>query len=631
MIVTMKKVSIALQEKHRQSALKTLRRAGVMHIQQEPDAMAVPEDLLNELNKLNKAQGCIAQFKGRKSHHHTRLDRKEAHEKADEILRNKDREGELLKRLSQLNTDYELLKPWENFSPIDIRMLAAKGIDIRLIDSDIETRERLRMDTEAVFIPMRKKKSIVSGVLIYRQPPENGGEEGIHLPEYGLSELETMISAAKEDLVRVRQELRELGAFYPMMEQAIIAVQQDVEFEEIRSSLPVDEGLTGFTGFIPVHEVDNLKSLAAEKSWGLVMRDPHEDEVVPTLVKNSPLLRVIQPVFKLMGIFPGYHEPDISFWFLSFLSIFTAMILGDAGYGTVILILSLAVFLRIRKMTDTLRLVLVFGFTTLIWGTVTGTWFSSLSLVRDTALRNFVIPAIATYQDDLFPGYVVRMRVFPDDSMNATTFTMWISLLLGLVMILIARMQNFIRRCPSLSAIAQLGWLSIVITMYWLIMNIVLQLSPLPIIMKLALPVILGGLLVILIFGEQKKGTSFMSGVLRGLKNLLPTLLNSIGAFGDIISFIRLFAVGLVGVALSQSFNAMAPRGEGVAIVAAVLILGIGHALNLVLSSLSVLVHGVRLNVLEFSGHLDMEWAGIGFKPFSLHVPEVEISEANKE
>lgn len=115
------------------------------------------------------------------------------------------------------------------------------------------------------------------------------------------------------------------------------------------------------------------------------------------------------------------------------------------------------------------------------------------------------------------------------------------------------------------------------------------------------------------------------------MKNLLPTLLNSIGAFGDIISFIRLFAVGLVGVALSQSFNAMAPRGDGVAIAAAVLILGIGHALNLVLSALSVLVHGVRLNVLEFSGHLDMEWAGIGFKPFSLHVPEVEISEANKE
>ena len=154
--------------------------------------------------------------------------------------------------------------------------------------------------------------------------------------------------------------------------------------------------------------------------------------------------------------------------------------------------------------------------------------------------------------------------MFPNDALDATAMMMWISLLLGILMIVIARVQNFVRKLPSLAAIAQLGWLSIVLAMYWLIMSIVLQLSPLPFIMELTFPMIIGGLLTVLVFGGQEKGRSFGRGLLEGLKNLLPTLLNSIGAFGDIISYIRLFAVGLVGVALAQSFNAMAPRGGGV-------------------------------------------------------------------
>ena len=359
--------------------------------------------------------------------------------------------------------------------------------------------------------------------------------------------------------------------------------------------------------------------------------DPNNDDQVPTLVKSPPVIRLIQPVFRMMGILPGYHEPDISFYFLSFLSIFVAMILGDAAYGLIILALSAIVFFKTKKMTDTIRLIAIFGLATLVWGTVTGTWFSSLALVRDTPLKNFVIPAIATYQEELFPEYVVKMAVFPNDTLDATAMTMWISLFLGIVMISIARIQNFIRRLPSLAAIAQLGWLAIVIALYWLIMNIVLQLEPLAIIMDMAFPMIVGGLLVILVFGGQERGHSFGWGLIQGFKGLLTNLLNTIGAFGDIISFIRLFAVGLVGVALAQSFNAMAPKGGGFAVIAAIVVLVFGHSLNLMLNALSVLVHGVRLNILEFSGHLDMEWTGFDFEPFRLRIPETESPETNKE
>jgi len=83
------------------------------------------------------------------------------------------------------------------------------------------------------------------------------------------------------------------------------------------------------------------------------------------------------------------------------------------------------------------------------------------------------------------------------------------------------------------------------------------------------------------------------------------------------MSYIRLFAVGMASLAIAQSFNGMAsPMLKGLAFPAGMLILLIGHGLNIIMGLLSVVVHGVRLNLLEFSGQLGMEWAGIPYEPF---------------
>jgi V/A-type H+-transporting ATPase subunit I len=98
---------------------------------------------------------------------------------------------------------------------------------------------------------------------------------------------------------------------------------------------------------------------------------------------------------------------------------------------------------------------------------------------------------------------------------------------------------------------------------------------------------------------------------------MLP--LNIISCLGDVISYVRLFAVGLAGVKVAENFNAMALSLDWpiyLKIVPLVLILVLGHALNFAMSGLSVLVHAVRLNTLEFSNHKGIAWAGIPFNPF---------------
>ena len=153
-----------------------------------------------------------------------------------------------------------------------------------------------------------------------------------------------------------------------------------------------------------------------------------------------------------------------------------------------------------------------------------------------------------------------------------------------------------------------------VLGIVYLVLSLVLdaEIYPMP---EFALYMIGGGAILVVLFSKQSG--NFLKGIVTGFGGLLTTFLDSIGAFADVISYIRLFAVGLATVEIAKSFNAMASEmGNGVmGIVGSVLILGFGHALNLAMGALSVVVHGIRLNMLEFSGHLGMEWTGTEYSP----------------
>ena len=635
MIVPMKKIAVVMPGTTRRESLKSLRRAGVVHVQRENGGGSAPAALTAEFQLFEDALGALPKSKAPKSPLSflpAGPGRESVAEAAEAILDLRRREDEIIRTLGEYALHAETLKPWGDFEPADIRILAAKGIDIRLVEADAPLREEIAADNDAQFIPLKgkpaKKKKAVLGAVIYRRAPSDGGIPGIVLPEYGLSELAALNRAAGDELAGIRRELTEKASLKGALTAARDAAAQDIEFERISDSLGGGEGLAWFTGYLPAEEVQGFKQLAARESWGIMITDPApDDEAVPTLVRNSPAVRIIRPIFDFLGITPGYREAEISICFLIFLSIFTGMILGDAAYGVIVLILSAVMRIKSRKPSDFLRLITVFGCTSLIWGALTGTWFSSLALVRDTPLSKLVIPAAAAYQSELFPGYSGSVGIFPGDRFTAEDMVRWISLSMGTLMICIARVQNFFRRLPGMDAPAQLGWLSIVLGLYWLIMGLVLQLTPLPVLSDAALPLIGVGFIVVFVFGGQRKGRSFGSGVMQGLKDLFSTALNIIGAFGDILSFIRLFAVGLAGVSLARSFNGIAPSGGIGSLIAAVLILTVGHGLNFVLNTLSVLVHGVRLNVMEFAGHLDIEWSGTEFDPFRLRVPESELPE----
>jgi V/A-type H+-transporting ATPase subunit I len=122
------------------------------------------------------------------------------------------------------------------------------------------------------------------------------------------------------------------------------------------------------------------------------------------------------------------------------------------------------------------------------------------------------------------------------------------------------------------------------------------------------------GITLVILFTSPQK--NILKGIGQGLGTLALSLINS---FTDVVSYIRLFAVGLAGVAIADAFNAMAFSAGSRSIFALILagfIVLVGHTLGVVLGPVAVLVHGVRLNVLEFSGHANVSWSGQNYKPF---------------
>jgi V/A-type H+-transporting ATPase subunit I len=232
-------------------------------------------------------------------------------------------------------------------------------------------------------------------------------------------------------------------------------------------------------------------------------------------------------------------------------------------------------------------LLTIFSVATILWGALSNTWFGFHPAVFSNGVSEWLSA----------PGGK------GDSNMMLICFT------LGVIHLSIARVWNAMVLFPDTKFLAQVGWVGVIWFMYFLAGNIV-GVLPMPFIMKIVL-----GISIFLIACFMLKRHELKSGAAD--LGMLP--LNIISCLGDIISYVRLFAVGLAGVKVAENFNEMALSIDlpiYIKIVPIVLILLLGHALNFAMAGLSVLVHAVRLNTLEFSNHKGISWAGIPFTPF---------------
>lgn len=407
-----------------------------------------------------------------------------------------------------------------------------------------------------------------------------------HLPEEtDLNVIDkNILSAAKRMKEAVAQLRSESGAISALTEYLEI-IREKLELAKARAGMGEARQLSYLQGYVPADQEAALKKAAKNNAWALLSKETEPDDTkVPTKIRLARWVEPIRVVFQTMGIMPGYREIDISAWFMLFLSIFFALLFGDAGYGALFLVLTIG----LRKVFPAASarpfyLFGVFSVTTMVWGALTGTYFG--------------------IQENLGPLSQLRIGSLTDeDTIQKFCF------FLGAVHLTVAHLWNALIYGRSLRTFSELAWVSILWGNFYLAQVLVLNIeSP-----ELMMPLYAVGLLGVLFFAKPSRNPLKLIG--GGIGALLLGLVNS---FVDVISYIRLYAVGAATVALASSFNSMAgeffPAWSTFFI--GVLILALGHSLNIVLGLMSVLVHGVRLNVLEFSQHLGMQWSGEPYSP----------------
>jgi len=595
MIVPMQKVTLLVSRRDRDTALKTLRKMGVVHIN-IPQSV-ISEDISRIEEKLNRAEKAIRLIPDTEKPGKPRG--KTAREVIDDILEIDELRSTLTQRLSELSEMETWYERWGKISLEDVKKLAKSGLFIKLYATSRAALEEIPED--AWVFEIGGDKNDVRLAFIAKSE-----EERLPFKEEVFPSME--YKAVREEQCEIGNELKSLSkkilqytAAVKKIQDYIRSVEKNLTLAKIRDSLAEEGPVLLLEGFIPEDKKDIIKKGADKYGWGYVLDTPSEEDLPPTLIKTSKWVEVIKPVFDFMGTVPGYREYDISMWFLIFFSLFFAMLIGDAGYGLLFIGITAWARTKMKQVPpEPFRLMYILGGATFLWGLISGTWFGSEAIASVPFFKQFIIPSISSFD-------LKNPSAFNDNQ----TFMMAMCFVIGAVHLTIAHLTNAWKLRNSLNALGQFGWAMIIWGVYFLAGQLVLN-KPMPTYGGWLLAI---GFIMALFFSATEKG--IVKGALSTLGNL-P--LDMISGFSDVVSYLRLFAVGYASVVVAYSFNQMAV-GDGISSVfsglIAAFILFLGHGLNIILGAMSIIVHGIRLNMLEFSGHLGMEWSGIRYKPFS--------------
>ena len=408
----------------------------------------------------------------------------------------------------------------------------------------------------------------------------------------------------------------------------IVLVEKLEELSKIEEELGESgqNRLSYFSGFVEAENLDKLKETARESAWGLFVEEPKQEDNTPTKLKNNKFVSLIYPLTDFLGTVPGYFEYDISGWFLAFILLFFGIIFGDGGYGLFILAVVLVPIIKslVKKqpISPVFLLIGLFGLSTVVWGTLTCTWFGLSPDQLPFWLKNLSVPVISNVYADkiwLLPWTADGVGLTTAQNLQIFCFS------LALVQLSVAHIKCAIRNRKSLKILGDIGSILQLIGIYYLVLSFVVNASVFTFdLLLFGLPIGVVsiaciGLGFVLSFTFANYDGSVIKSLLTSMKNIVSVLLGVVNVFSDIVSYIRLWAVGLAGAAIATTVNELASPllGNFLFMIIAIVLLVFGHGLNMILNVLSVIVHGIRLNTLEFSSHLDMSWSGRKFKPFS--------------
>ena len=655
MILPMKKLTLLVLDSQKKAALKTLRNFGAVHIEKEAASSDTLTELQNTYARLQQAEALITESQPKKAEKAKTetftLNRNDLLQAVDEILDLKDQESNTRAAINKLTGDIEAYGSWGDFDPNDIHSFEENSIYLTIGELSEKSYATLPETIKTVRLAGGKKTvrfAIVSETVDVPTdlPPDFNP---LILPDMRLSAMHTKREQLQKQLPSFKAKIGARTELLAPLKAEAKKLAKEIEFETVRAGMeviPLEEDtadasgtdssvtlaasgnaataalgsgnaangtagtaskepirLARLSGYILAEKQADFAGLAKANGWAFIADDPAEEDAVPTAMRHNRFVQLLTPLTDFLGTVPGYREPDISLWFLLFFGIFFAMIFGDAGYGGILVILSLIGIVKAKAKEQpaplAMQMFLYLGVLTVIWGTATCNWFGISVDYIPAWLKNLSVPAISNATEESIRNANLMQFCFT----------------LGLIQLTIGHIISIVRNIRSLQILGHVGSIAMLCGMYVVVLSLVVSAER----YQINQPVMIavgGGFALNFIFSNYQTGIG--QSIVDSLKNIITMFLGVVNVFADIMSYIRLWAVGLAGSAISATVNQMAgPALGSFLIFLGVLLLFFGHGLNYIMNVLSVIVHGVRLNTLEFSNHVGLTWAGFKYEPFA--------------
>ncbi|MFH1797988.1 MAG: hypothetical protein ABH844_01400 [Candidatus Omnitrophota bacterium] len=593
----MKKLTLLVSEKQRDAFVLKLREAGALHVKHVKSCDTHEVRFIEERAvKLEKMIQALSSYSGSGavSQEARPEEERQIFSIALEVENSLQEKKENRLKIKKINEKQEWFKMWGEINPKDISALKEQGVNLRIYKIPKTLSSVIPARAVIYKFTIKKDKNYTYEAVVTFKNDETLPFDEIKMPDESKDDLTKQLAKRKERENGIDVFLKETAArTLNTARREKEKLKKEQEFLKVRCGMSEEGKFSYLQGFCPRNKINKIVSMAREFGVGYLIEEPDDPDDTPTLITNPKWLKMIAPVFQFMNTLPGYGEFDISFYFLLFFSLFFAMLIGDAGYGLLFLGTTFWARKKFKNLPkEPFLLMYVLSGATIVWGILTGTWFGAENI---------------PYKPFLSTG---------DENQK---MLIYICFAIGAVHLTIAHLLKAVRMINSAKALAEAGWIMILWVMFFAAGKFVIG-NPFP---DAGVWLLGLGFILVLLFTKPEKG--IMKGAIAMMTELPLSIISS---FSDIVSYLRLFAVGYATVIVARSFNSMAfPAEAGVSAgfslkngilgaFGSAAILFFGHALNIVLGFMAVIVHGIRLNMLEFSSHLGMQWSGKKYEPF---------------
>ena len=439
--------------------------------------------------------------------------------------------------------------------------------------------------------------------------------EAYSFPVQEVAAPEITSAEAASDIARIKTEITDCKAgllnakdYIPAIKEACNSdlVELDRYLAKEAGEGAAEDMITVFTGFAPVENDAELVEAFDKMGVLYIKEDAAQEDNPPIKLRNNWFTRQFECFTEMYGM-PVYSEFDPTPILAPFYLLFFAMCLGDAGYGIVLLIFGLMLnkgWLKVGMFDGLGNIIALLGAGTIVVGTVLGTFFG-----------------IGMYDASWVPEWMKSLMIVGDvdvPGVGVLNIQMLLAMGIGIFHICVAMTVKAI--CYT----KRFGWKENIATWGWLILIVGGVLTGLLALGKLISPeaikwalIIIGAVSALAIYIFNTPGRNPLVNVGAGLWD---TYNMATGILGDVLSYLRLFALGLAGGMLGQAFNNLALSVKGDAVmtwVPFVLILIVGHVINILLSSLGAFVHPMRLTFMEYFKNAGYEGKGSSYNPLT--------------